>query len=122
MVGRSAANVHQSLQAAVQSPNYSGLMSPGQSSLNHLNQMSNLNMTSNNANQSFVGAPIQQTVSTPDNGNYAAVQFSAKHDGLYIYVGRIVRPIWQMKCVTKSIAENKDFVSIFQIYSNYLNY
>lgn len=42
----------------------------------------------------------------------AHARFSAKHEGLYLYVGRVLRPLWQLKCVTKSTVDGKDFVSI----------
>lgn len=46
------------------------------------------------------------------------MDFSAKHNGLYIYVGRILSPIWNLKCVSKSQApENKEFVSNFSDYN-----
>lgn len=40
------------------------------------------------------------------------IEYSAKHNGVYIYVGRILSPIWNLKCVTKSMTpDNKEFVS-----------
>ena len=34
-------------------------------------------------------------------------QFSAKHTGLYLYVGRILRPIWAMRCIKQETVNNK---------------
>lgn len=34
-------------------------------------------------------------------------QFSAKHNGLYLYVGRILRPIWSMRCIKQETVNNK---------------
>ncbi|XP_024941469.1 nuclear pore complex protein Nup154 isoform X2 [Cephus cinctus] len=34
-------------------------------------------------------------------------QFSAKHDGLYLYVGRIFRPIWNVRCIKQDNVNNK---------------
>ncbi|OWR42917.1 Nuclear pore complex protein Nup155 [Danaus plexippus plexippus] len=40
------------------------------------------------------------------------IEYSAKHNGVYIYVGRILSPIWNLKCVTKSMTpDNKEFMS-----------
>lgn len=101
MVGRSAANVHQSLQAALQSPGQGGIPSPPIHPLSPHNQ-------SNISNQ----PNMFQTMGVQENANFPTMRFSPKHEGLYIYVGRILRPVWQMKCVTKSTVDNKDFVSI----------
>ncbi|KOB76758.1 Uncharacterized protein OBRU01_03818, partial [Operophtera brumata] len=87
-------------------------------------------------NQSFPGSPTQsmmpqspyhQSVMTPAPFNQSSFvgnmtqqqrdpnfpmqgDFSAKHNGLYIYVGRILSPIWNLKCVSTSQApENKEF-------------
>ncbi|CAK9797720.1 Nuclear pore complex protein Nup154 [Anthophora quadrimaculata] len=38
-------------------------------------------------------------------------QFSAKHNGLYLYVGRILRPIWNMRCIKQEIVNNKIQIS-----------
>lgn len=66
---------------------------------------------------SFVGNMTQQQ----RDPNYPMQgDFSAKHNGLYIYVGRILSPIWNLKCVSKSQApENQEFVSISTV--NLLN-
>ncbi|XP_012285460.1 nuclear pore complex protein Nup155 [Orussus abietinus] len=34
-------------------------------------------------------------------------QFSAKHGGLYLYVGRILRPIWNVRCIKQETVNNK---------------
>lgn len=41
----------------------------------------------------------QQTQQSSVNNENSAIIFSAKHDGLYLYVARMLRPIWQMRCV-----------------------
>nr|XP_017099232.2 LOW QUALITY PROTEIN: nuclear pore complex protein Nup154 [Drosophila bipectinata] len=41
----------------------------------------------------------QQTQQPSVNNENSPIIFSAKHDGLYLYVGRMLRPIWQMRCV-----------------------
>ncbi|KAK1121340.1 hypothetical protein K0M31_010636 [Melipona bicolor] len=38
-------------------------------------------------------------------------QFSAKHNGLYLYVGRILRPIWNMRCIKQEVINNKTQIS-----------
>ncbi|XP_008546864.1 nuclear pore complex protein Nup155 [Microplitis demolitor] len=39
--------------------------------------------------------------STPRVGNFDIrhQEFSAKHEGLYLYIGRILRPIWSIRCI-----------------------
>ncbi|XP_045519163.1 nuclear pore complex protein Nup154 [Pieris brassicae] len=72
-------------------------------------------------NQSMM-SPYQNVSPTPFNqssfvGNMSQprdfqVEYSAKHNGLYIYVGRILCPIWNLKCVTKSLTpDKKEFMS-----------
>lgn len=80
-------------------------------------------------NQSLMPQSFQQTMMSPAPFNQTSfmgnvtqqardnfpmqVEFSAKHNGLYIYVGRILSPIWNLKCVTKSqTPDNKEFVSV----------
>ncbi|XP_076674265.1 nuclear pore complex protein Nup154 isoform X2 [Andrena cerasifolii] len=38
-------------------------------------------------------------------------QFSAKHNGLYLYVGRILRPLWNMRCIKQETVNNKIQIS-----------
>ncbi|XP_034940368.1 nuclear pore complex protein Nup155 [Chelonus insularis] len=38
-------------------------------------------------------------------------EFSAKHGGLYLYVGRILRPIWNIRCIKQEIVDNKTQIS-----------
>lgn len=58
---------------------------------------------------SYMGNATQQQ----RDPNYPVqAEFSAKHNGLYIYVGRILSPIWNLKCVSTSHApDNKKLVS-----------
>lgn len=42
--------------------------------------------------------------------------FSAKHDGLYLYVGRILRDLWCTPCCRKFTQDNKTYVSISHNY------
>lgn len=81
------------------------------------------------SNQSFRGpfqammSPNQFNQSGQFNKSYNMIQqqmdpnlpmpeFTAKHNGLYMYVGRIVSPIWFAKCVSKSLTpEKKEFLS-----------
>ncbi|XP_017059277.1 nuclear pore complex protein Nup154 [Drosophila ficusphila] len=43
-----------------------------------------------------------QTVSNENS----QIVFSAKHDGLYLYVSRMLRSIWQMRCVNEHFCSN----------------
>lgn len=31
------------------------------------------------------------------------IMYSSKHDGLYIYVARLLRPIWKLRCVDENL-------------------
>ncbi|CAK1581968.1 unnamed protein product [Parnassius mnemosyne] len=40
------------------------------------------------------------------------IEYSAKHNAMYIYVGRILSPIWNLKCVSISLTpDKKEFMS-----------
>ncbi|XP_072943957.1 nuclear pore complex protein Nup154 [Epargyreus clarus] len=57
---------------------------------------------------SFMGNVTQQR----DMNYPVPIEYSAKHNGLYIYVGRILSPIWNLKCVSMSqTPDNKEFMS-----------
>lgn len=74
-----------------QSPFHQSMMSPG------FNQ------------SSFVGNMTQQQ---RDPNFVPPVEYTAKHNGLYIYIGRILAPIWNLKCVSVSQSpDRKEFVS-----------
>ncbi|KAL4703015.1 hypothetical protein ACJJTC_010001 [Scirpophaga incertulas] len=71
-------------------------------------------------------SPFQQNVMSPTAFNQSSfnvtqqhrepnypvpIEYSAKHNGMYIYVGRILYPIWNLKCVSKShTPDNKEFM------------
>lgn len=40
-------------------------------------------------------------------------QFSGKHGGLYLYVGRLLRPFWNLRCIKQETANNKCQVKKF---------
>jgi hypothetical protein len=46
------------------------------------------------------------------------MQYSHRHNGLYLYVGRLVRPVWNLRIVTRSTVDKVQFVSIGDV--NYL--
>ncbi|XP_045533770.1 nuclear pore complex protein Nup154 [Papilio machaon] len=74
-----------------QSPFQQNTMSPG---FNQSSFMGNVNQQQRDPN-----FPIQ-------------MEYSAKHNGLYIYVGRILSPIWNLKCVSISLTpDKKEFMS-----------
>lgn len=99
-----------------------------QGQLNLSYQQAQMNQSMGIPNQSMMPQTYQQNIMTPlafnqssfmgnvtqqPRDNYPMqVEYSAKHNGLYIYVGRILSPIWNLKCVTKSVApDNKELVS-----------
>lgn len=51
--------------------------------------------------------PTQMGLST----DIGLQHFSAKHSGLYLYVGRILRPIWNVRCIKQETISNKSVVS-----------
>ncbi|XP_053623527.1 nuclear pore complex protein Nup154 [Plodia interpunctella] len=101
-----------------------------QGKLNHSYQQGQMNQSfPGSPNQSVVPqSPFQQNMmslapfnqssfvanmSQQRDPNYPVqVEYSAKHNGLYIYVGRILAPIWNLKCVSKSLTpDHKEFLS-----------
>ncbi|XP_033150303.1 nuclear pore complex protein Nup154 [Drosophila busckii] len=48
--------------------------------------------------------PAQQAMVL--NNENSAIIYSAKHDGLYIYVSRMLRSIWQLHCVNNNLCSN----------------
>jgi len=52
-------------------------------------------------------SPTQMGLST----DIALQHFSAKHSGLYLYVGRILRPIWNVRCIKQETICSKIVVS-----------
>ncbi|KAM3963496.1 nuclear pore complex protein Nup154 [Aphomia sociella] len=82
--------------------------SPSQSLMSPQSPFHQSMMSSAPFNQSlFMNSQQQRDQNFP-----IQVEYSAKHNGLYIYVGRILAPIWNLKCVTKSSTpENKEFMS-----------
>jgi nuclear pore complex protein Nup155 len=44
------------------------------------------------------------------NADAALQQFSAKHGSLYLYIGRILRPIWNIRCIKQECANGKSHV------------
>lgn len=53
----------------------------------------------------------------------SSIAYSAKHNGLYIYVGRILRPLWSERIVVRVITDAKQqFVSIVLMVKFYLNF
>ncbi|XP_029678395.1 nuclear pore complex protein Nup155 isoform X1 [Formica exsecta] len=53
-------------------------------------------------------SPAQMGLGTTD---IALQHFSAKHSGLYLYVGRILRPIWNIRCIKQEMINNKNVIS-----------
>jgi hypothetical protein len=45
--------------------------------------------------------------------NAGSMQYSHRHNGLYLYIGRLVRPVWNLKIVTRANVDKVQFVSIF---------
>ncbi|XP_043248349.1 nuclear pore complex protein Nup154 isoform X2 [Colletes gigas] len=50
---------------------------------------------------------FRSRTSVGPNTDIPQQQFSAKHNGLYLYVGRILRPIWNMRCIKQEVVNNK---------------
>ncbi|XP_026495219.2 nuclear pore complex protein Nup155 [Vanessa tameamea] len=96
--------------------------------MNQSYQQAQMNQSMGMPSQSLMPQTFQQNMMSPTPFNQSSfmgnvtqqqrdnfpiqVEYSAKHNGLYIYVGRILSPIWNLKCVTKSMTlDNKEFMS-----------
>lgn len=44
---------------------------------------------------------------TGPNVDAALQHFTAKHGGLYLYIGRILRPIWSLRCIKQETVNGK---------------
>lgn len=82
--------------------------------------LNNSMLPQNQYQQTMMSPPLNQSsfvgnLSQQREPNFPMqMEFSAKHNGVYIYVGRILSSIWNLNCVFKSEApDNKQFVSIF---------
>lgn len=55
---------------------------------------------------------VQQStnVSYPNFELSTPFVFSAKHNGLYLYLGRILKPIWNRRCIEKICLDGKTVV------------
>lgn len=62
-------------------------------------------------NPSSVSTPLRNRTlySPPDT---TTIQYSSKHNGLYLYVSRVLRPLWNNRIVQKVVMNNKQYVSI----------
>ncbi|KAG8264438.1 hypothetical protein J6590_011729 [Homalodisca vitripennis] len=59
-------------------------------------------------NPASVSTPVGRSVySPPDN---CQVQFSAKHNGLYLFISRILRPLWNSRIVQKVSISGKQYL------------
>ncbi|VVC96001.1 unnamed protein product [Leptidea sinapis] len=86
-------------------------------------QQTQMNQSMGIGNQSMLpSSPYQQNLRSPTGFNQSSltgnvtqqardyqlqVEYSAKHNALYIYIGRVLAPIWNLKCVTKSLTPDK---------------
>lgn len=77
-------------------------------------QVSLQNATFTLPNQTFVTANLARSpnVSGQTGLDVTSFVFSPKHEGLYLYLGRILRPIWNLCCLEKVTSNDKKvFVS-----------
>ncbi|XP_014205239.1 nuclear pore complex protein Nup155 [Copidosoma floridanum] len=53
--------------------------------------------------------PQQQQQTFPQQSGPSAdlQQFSSKHGGLYLYIGRILRPVWSLRCIKQEQVDGK---------------
>ncbi|XP_063822152.1 nuclear pore complex protein Nup154 [Ostrinia nubilalis] len=99
--------LNQSYQQAAMNQSFPG--SPNQSMMPQSPFQQNMMSPTPFNQSSFVGNVTQQQ---RDQNFPIQVEYSAKHNGLYIYIGRILAPIWNLKCVSKSLTpDNKEFMS-----------
>jgi hypothetical protein len=65
--------------------------------------------------QVHVSGSPQQNLSlstTEPNIGTGSMHYSHRHNGLYLYVGRIVLPLWNLRVVTKATLDKVQFVSM----------
>lgn len=114
-----------------------GQIQPGK--LNQSYQQGPMNQSYPGSPNQSMSSPFQQPMMSPAPFNQSSfvgnvthqqrdpnfsVQFeySAKHNGLYIYVGRILSTIWNLRCVATSMTpDKKEFVSAFISFLHNLN-
>lgn len=61
-------------------------------------------------------SPIQQTPFSPNTSLETGLfSFSPKHNALYIYLERILRPIWSLNCVRSTPSNSKEYVRIIML-------
>lgn len=80
-------------------------------------QMSIQNTTFTLPNQTFATANLGRSPNIPGQTglDVTSFVFSSKHEGLYLYLGRILRPIWNLSCLEKVTSNDKKiFVSDFE--------
>uniref|UniRef100_A0A1A9WLY6 Uncharacterized protein n=1 Tax=Glossina brevipalpis TaxID=37001 RepID=A0A1A9WLY6_9MUSC len=65
--------------------------------------------------------PNQTSNITGVNDVNAAIVYSAKHDGLYLYVTRLLRPIWKLRCtdnnLNSSLNQNDCILILEELYA-----
>ncbi|KAH0999149.1 hypothetical protein HUJ04_005994 [Dendroctonus ponderosae] len=62
--------------------------------------------------QTSFSQPIRQQTAI-DLSNF--VNYSAKHNGLYLYLGRILRPLWNKRCVERICTDGKNIMNTSSI-------
>ncbi|CAH0559339.1 unnamed protein product [Brassicogethes aeneus] len=61
---------------------------------------------------------LSQTQQSPNFEVVCPFVFSSKHNGLYLYLGRILRPVWNRRCVNKVCIDGKTFTNVSTISIN----
>lgn len=51
-----------------------------------------------------------------------SVQYSSKHNGLYLFVSRLLRPLWNIKAVNMETTDGKTYVIIIVLTYHYITY
>lgn len=67
----------------------------------------NTSIISNQQNTSFIN---NQSNITNLPFESTSVQYSFKHNALYLYVSRLLRPLWNIKAVNMETADGKTYV------------
>lgn len=50
-----------------------------------------------------------------DRSATSGMRFSAKHDGLYLYVSRLIGPIWKMRCLADNYRSSVTFADCAEV-------
>uniref|UniRef100_A0A2P2HZZ0 Nuclear pore complex protein Nup155-like n=1 Tax=Hirondellea gigas TaxID=1518452 RepID=A0A2P2HZZ0_9CRUS len=98
------------MQISTPVPNQAGLYNPGHVAYTPVGQAPQQQQGLNNT--SFMNAQATLNTTSPHNNNNTEPQFSPLHNALYLYLARILRPVWSLPLLKEDKLDgNKILVS-----------